>query len=161
MTDKLLGPVPYFIELGHTFPSGLPKQVREAAIDVALAALDAIGFDFGPAHTEVKLTDRGPLLIEVNARAGGDFVPDLVRHATGVSLLDQTIVAATGNRPDLTPTVHGGAAIRFLAGRTGTVAALPDTTVLTRFPEVVASRIKAVPGQRTTHPATATSDWAT
>ncbi|WP_305788049.1 ATP-grasp domain-containing protein [Symbioplanes lichenis] len=149
VTDKLLGPVPHFVELGHTFPSGLPPERSRAAADVAVAALAALGFDYGPAHVEVKLTARGPVLIEVNARAGGDFVPDLVRHATGVGLLEQTIVASTGGTPQLRPSRHGGAAIRFLTGSTGVVAALPDTTVLEHFPSVVAFRVKAVPGQRT------------
>jgi biotin carboxylase len=152
VTDKLLGPVPHFVELGHTFPSGLPPERSRAAAEVALAALAAIGFDFGPAHVEVKLTERGPVLIEVNARAGGDFVPDLVRHATGVGLLEQTIIASTGGTPELRPSRDGGAAIRFLAGRAGVVAALPDTTILERFPTVVAFRVKAVPGQRTNRP---------
>jgi biotin carboxylase len=153
VTDKLLGPVPHFVELGHTFPSGLPAERTRAAADVALAALAAIGFDFGPAHVEVKLTERGPVLIEVNARAGGDFVPDLVRHATGVGLLEQTIIASTSGTPDLRPTRSGGAAIRFLAGHAGVVAALPDTATLEHFPTVVAHRVKAVPGQRTNRPA--------
>nr|AKA59389.1 carboxylase [uncultured bacterium AB_9] len=153
VTDKLLGPVPHFVELGHTFPSGLPEERSGAAARVALAALEAVGFDFGPAHVEVKLTARGPVLIEINARAGGDFVPDLVRHATGVGLLEQTIIAATGGTPQLQPSRQRGAAIRFLAGRAGVVAEVPDTTVLDRFPTVVASRVKAVVGQRTTWPA--------
>jgi biotin carboxylase len=152
VTDKLLGPVPYFIELGHTFPSALPQRVRDGAAEVALSALAAVGFDFGPAHTEVKLTDRGPVLIEVNARAGGDFVPDLVRHALGVSLLEQTVVASTGGHPDLTPTLSRGAAIRFLSGRDGVVAAVPDTDVLRRFPEVVSARVKVAAGAQTTFP---------
>lgn len=153
VTDKLLGPTPYFIELGHTFPSGLPEHVRRGAADVATAALDAIGFDFGPAHTEVKLTPRGPVVIEINARTGGDFIPDLVGYATGVALLEQSIAAHTGGVPDLTPTRARGAAIRFLAGRTGVVATVPDTSVLPEhFPTVVGSRIKVVPGQATRWP---------
>lgn len=153
VTDKLLGPTPYFIELGHTFPSGLPGHARQGAAEVAVAALAAIGFDFGPAHTEVKLTPQGPVLIEINARTGGDFIPDLVRYATGVALLEQSIIAHTGGEPDLLPRARRGAAIRFLAGRTGVVATVPDAALVREyFPTVVASRVKAVPGQRTRWP---------
>ncbi|MFC1406077.1 MULTISPECIES: ATP-grasp domain-containing protein [Streptacidiphilus] len=151
VTDKLLGPTPHFVELGHTFPSTLGEGARAAA-ELAVAALDAIGFDFGPAHVEVKLTAQGPVLIEINARTGGDFIPDLVHHAIGVPLLERSIVAHSGGRPDLTPTRAGGAAIRFLAGRSGTVDSVPDTRVLDRFPALVAFQLKAAPGRETRWP---------
>ncbi|MFF3499888.1 ATP-grasp domain-containing protein [Streptomyces sp. NPDC003247] len=151
VTDKLLGPTPHFVELGHTFPSSVGEAADRAA-DLAVAALDAIGFDFGPAHVEAKLTPRGPVLIEINARTGGDFIPDLVEHGTGVPLLRASVVAHSGGRPDLTPTRARGAAIRFIAGRTATVESVPDTGVLENFPSVVAFRVKAAPGQRTTWP---------
>lgn len=34
--------------------------------------LNALGFEYGAAHAEVMLTNRGPLLIEVGARVGGN-----------------------------------------------------------------------------------------
>ncbi|QHA04463.1 ATP-grasp domain-containing protein [Streptomyces broussonetiae] len=151
VTDKLLGPTPHFVELGHTFPSALADEATAAA-ELAVAALDAPGFDFGPAHVEAKLTPRGPVLIEVNAHTGGDFIPDLVHHATGVELLRQSVVAHSGGRPDLTPTRAEGAAIRFIAGRSGTVTGVPDPGVLANFPSVVAFRTKAEAGRRTVWP---------
>ncbi|MFD7169281.1 ATP-grasp domain-containing protein [Streptomyces violascens] len=150
VTDKLLGATPHFVELGHTFPSTLPHA--QQAADLALAALDAIGFDFGPAHTEVKLTPRGPVLIEINARTGGDFIPDLVEQALGIPLLEQSIVAYSGGSPELIPTRAEGAAIRFLAGRDGVVAQAPDPTIMANFPSVISYRSKAVPGRTTRYP---------
>ncbi|GHG01874.1 ATP-grasp domain-containing protein [Streptomyces filamentosus] len=150
VTDKLLGTTPHFVELGHTFPSTVPHAGRAA--DLVLEALDAIGFDFGPAHTEVKLTPRGPVLIEINARTGGDFIPDLVEQALGIPLLEQSIVAASGGVPDLVPTRAEGAAIRFLAGRDGVVDQAPDPAVMANFPGVVAHRSKAEPGRATRYP---------
>ncbi|MGP3999336.1 ATP-grasp domain-containing protein [Streptomyces sp. 8N706] len=152
VTDKLLGPTPYFLELGHTFPSVLPEAVTRAAAGTALAALDAVGFDFGPAHVEVKLTERGPVLIEINARTGGDFIPDLVRHATGVPLLEQSIIAHSGGVPDLAPRRQGGSAIRFVTGRAGTVESVTGQDLDERFPSVVAFRMKAAPGRVTPWP---------
>ncbi|MFS0692404.1 ATP-grasp domain-containing protein [Streptomyces nitrosporeus] len=152
VTDKLLGPTPHFVEFGHTFPSALGEQA-DAAAAVAVSALAAIGFDFGPAHVEAKLTPDGPVLIEINARTGGDFIPDLVEHALGVALLEQSLRAHSGERPDLEPVRRRGAAIRFLAGRDGTVREVPDAGILEHFPAVVAHRVKAVAGQTTTWPA--------
>lgn len=152
VTDKLLGPTPHFVELGHTFPSTLEEGARGAAA-LAADALAAIGFDFGPAHVEAKLTPRGPVLIEINARTGGDFIPDLVEQALGVPLLEQSIRAHSGLVPDLEPRHHKGAAIRFIPGRTGTVRSVTDPAILEHFPSVVAHRVTAAPGRETVWPA--------
>ncbi|WJV44773.1 ATP-grasp domain-containing protein [Streptomyces flavofungini] len=54
--------------------------------------LDALGITETPAHTEVMLTDRGPVLIETGARLGGGTGPDVVDAYLGVS---QTALAVT------------------------------------------------------------------
>ncbi|MFE2639484.1 ATP-grasp domain-containing protein [Streptomyces scopuliridis] len=55
------------------------------------AVLDALGIKSSPAHTEVMLTARGPVLIETGARLGGATAPDVVERYCGVS---QTSLAA-------------------------------------------------------------------
>jgi biotin carboxylase len=152
VTDKLLGSTPYFVEYGHTFPSVLPDSVTGPAAANAVAALNAVGFDFGPAHVEVKICADGPKLIEINARTGGDLVPELVQHATGVALLEQTIRAAMGGVPDLTPRRRQGAAIRFAVGRDGRVASVTGDDLRKHFPAVVDSRLKVAPGDTTRWP---------
>src|SRR5262245_17370225 len=84
VTDKVPPAAPYFEETGDTFPSALPPAVTKDLAETALAALKAIGFDFGAAHTEVKMTTDGPKLIEVNARIGGAEIADIVELATGI-----------------------------------------------------------------------------
>lgn len=83
VTDKMLGPHPCFFERGETFPSVLPPELTQACADVARAAPEAVGHDFGAARVEVKLTAKGPRLIEVNARMGGAQITRLVRESTG------------------------------------------------------------------------------
>lgn len=48
-------------------------------------ALDALGVVSGAAHTEVIMTDRGPVLIESGARLGGGTAPDIVEKFSGTS----------------------------------------------------------------------------
>lgn len=52
--------------------------------------LDALGIRWGPAHSEVMLTDRGPVLIETGARMQGTILPDSVLAATGHSQVTLT-----------------------------------------------------------------------
>jgi biotin carboxylase len=61
-------------------------------------ALDALGFRFGAAHTELMVTDNGPLLIEVNARLAGGNQPWVCQLATGGNPIDHMIRYLLGYR---------------------------------------------------------------
>jgi len=50
--------------------------------------LDAVGFKNGISHNELMFTERGPILIEINARMHGVQAPGLVEMATGTNLAD-------------------------------------------------------------------------
>jgi biotin carboxylase len=65
--------------------------------------LDVLGMRFGVAHTEVMMTDRGPLLMELNARPPGGAQPWACQLATGDNLIDRTVRYLSGGgdiRPD-------------------------------------------------------------
>ena len=81
ITRKHLGPLPYFVEMGHDFPAALSAEQAALVSNAALAALDAVGFRFGPAHTEVRLHDDKAYVIETNARLAGGMIPELIRRA--------------------------------------------------------------------------------
>ncbi|NEE13291.1 ATP-grasp domain-containing protein, partial [Streptomyces sp. SID7499] len=84
---KHLGAEPYFVEAGHDVPAPVPATTAEALGDTALRSLAALGLGWGAAHTELRLTARGPVVIEVNPRLAGGMIPVAVRAATGVDLV--------------------------------------------------------------------------
>merc|ERR1711972_409687 len=47
--------------------------------------LDAVGFKHGPSHNEIMFTERGPILIEINARMHGVQGPKVIELATGTN----------------------------------------------------------------------------
>lgn len=53
--------------------------------------LEALGFDHGPAHSDVILTASGPVLIEAGARLQPEDSVHLMRAATGSSHTDATV----------------------------------------------------------------------
>src|SRR6202453_3752303 len=71
----------------------------EAVVSYVEQVLDALGFTFGQNHTEVMLTDRGPLLIETNARLPGGGQPSACQLATGNNGVDPMIQYLTRERP--------------------------------------------------------------
>jgi len=75
-----------FRETGMFIPADLPQAQQAVVLEVATAALRALGVQTGCFHTEIKLTPSGPRVIEVNGRLGGG-VPDMLFQASGVSLL--------------------------------------------------------------------------
>ncbi|MFJ9351152.1 ATP-grasp domain-containing protein [Streptomyces sp. NPDC101237] len=98
ITEKLLGPPPLFVEVGHVHPAPLPEDRVRAVEDLVTEFLTACGYLFGPAHTEVIWTARGPRVVESQARLGGDRIPRLVELATGLDI-ERAIFAALADRP--------------------------------------------------------------
>ena len=86
ITRKYSDPVS-LVELGHVMPAPLSPEDWDAVGAHVCRALDALGVEFGPTHTEVVLTESGPRLIETHLRFGGDSIWDLVADATGVDLV--------------------------------------------------------------------------
>src|SRR5439155_2829859 len=74
LAHKQIGPAPYMEEVGHAL-NGADLLLRDDALLAMLrTAHRALGVGTGVTHTEVKLTDRGPAIVEVNARLGGDLI---------------------------------------------------------------------------------------
>ena len=114
VTGKHLGPLPDFVEIGHDFPAPVPPEVAGALTACASAATDALELHGCATHTELRWSARGPIVIEVNPRLAGGFIPELVRLAHGVDLIEQAIALACGEPPSLAPATASHAALRFL-----------------------------------------------
>lgn len=114
VTDKHLSDPPHFVELGHDFPSRTDERIRRALAETTLRALAAVGFDFGPAHTELRWTPAGPVVVEINPRLAGGMIPELVWHATGIDLMNAWFQLLLGNAVRLVPGRAHAASIRFL-----------------------------------------------
>jgi|HubBroStandDraft_3_1064219.scaffolds.fasta_scaffold00815_7 biotin carboxylase len=140
VTTKYLSAPPLFVEIGHDFPCARPAATPAdiaALAAAACAALAAVGFDFGPAHTELRLTPSGPVVVEINPRLAGGMIPELVRLATGVDLLAAFLSQLAGEEPVLAPSRAEHAAIRFLiAPAEGTLAGVEGLEAARRLPAV-------------------------
>lgn len=127
ITDKITTEAPHFVEMGHTQSSRLPEDIQMAICDVTEAACKAIGIDKGPAHVEMKVTKRGPVMIELGARMGGDNITThLLPLSTGIDMVGSTIKVALGEEPNITPILHCGSAIRYFNVPFGTIKAIEN-----------------------------------
>lgn len=115
---KVLGFAPFFEEVSHTVDAADPLMASAEIRSVLQRAHSALGLRDGITHSEIRLTSAGPVLIEINGRPGGDFIPMLGRLATGQNPLTAGLRIALG-RPvgDAAPRPDpgaGAAVIHFL-----------------------------------------------
>jgi hypothetical protein len=77
-------------ETGIIGPSTVDTATEAAVLEKAWAAHEALGLGSGAFHVELKLTDRGPEVLEVNGRLGG-YVRRLVRLGTGTDIAPSAV----------------------------------------------------------------------
>lgn len=149
ITDKSVAGFPFFIEDGHMFPAQLEVGLGESVCALVKQALQAVGHDHGISHTEVKLTPKGPRIVEINPRPGGNYIAELIERVTGIDFLSAQIDLSLGRRPNLQRKETGvtSAAIKFLVPpQGGFVTAMKGLEALTGAPNVVRSTISQVAG---------------
>ncbi|RDI50621.1 ATP-grasp domain-containing protein [Nocardia mexicana] len=132
LARKRTGLEPYFEELGHIVDADDPLLRDDTLMGTLARAHRELGIENGITHSEVRLTSRGPLIIEINGRLGGDLIPYLGKIATGIDPGEVLVDIASGRRPTLNPTRNAVAGIRFgYPGRDCVVRAVrvPDRAV--------------------------------
>ncbi|MFF8992563.1 ATP-grasp domain-containing protein [Streptomyces sp. NPDC014983] len=79
----------------YDYEEPVPANTAESRVLRAFtfAVLDALGIRNSPAHTEVMLTESGPVLIETGARLGGATSPAVVERHCGMSQTALTAAA--------------------------------------------------------------------
>ncbi|MEU8271015.1 serine O-acetyltransferase EpsC [Sphaerisporangium sp. NPDC049002] len=137
-----------FAELGHAIPARLEEPAQEEIRASLSRFLDLIGLRDGVTHTELRIGERGPVIIESHNRIAGDAIPELVRGAYGVDLTEYALgwpfglVAELPDRPE----AHAGASVRFLVSGPGRVESVEGAENAAAQDGVLAVRITAKPG---------------
>ncbi|XP_045064045.1 carnosine synthase 1-like isoform X1 [Coregonus clupeaformis] len=92
---------PAFTETASQMPSGLAPEKRAQLIRAAHHACLGCGLQDGVFNVEMKMTEVGPRLIEINARMGGFYLRDWIRQLYGVDILMAAFMVSCGLRPCL------------------------------------------------------------
>ncbi|WP_021016029.1 ATP-grasp domain-containing protein [Prodigiosinella confusarubida] len=118
ITRKYTTGTPHYVETGHDFPASLPPEDEQRIHDAVKWLLDALGHQWGPAHTEVKISGDTLHFIETQTRFGGDQIWEMVWRVTGIHQAGATIAAMAGQK--LTPdhVQFDRMAIRFITNTT-------------------------------------------
>ena len=93
---------PYYAELGHAIPCGLPVEVEERAINIVRKAITALGINHGSVNMDLLITDTGNIhIIDIGARMGGNMIgPYIIPYGTGIDYMGNMLKAAVCDDPD-------------------------------------------------------------
>ncbi|WNM30391.1 ATP-grasp domain-containing protein [Streptomyces sp. Li-HN-5-11] len=135
-------------ETGLLFPVRPPQEMADALYTVAEAAVAALDFAAGLAHTEIKLTAEGPVVIEVNGRLGGGL-HRLMPKAGGLEPVGLALSLAAGEAlPQSVPEPEQYTLHHYVQPPPDAVAVreLPQPRALRALPGVFAADRIAAPG---------------
>jgi carbamoyl-phosphate synthase large subunit len=105
----------FFVEDRHIIPAKVTEEDEKQISLTIIDAIKKIGLDNCAVHTEIKLTANGPVIIEVGARLGGDYISsDLVPLSTGINMHEQAINICLNNEIDVKPSKLKYAGVQFI-----------------------------------------------
>jgi len=97
LADRHIVFPPYFVEIGHTFPTKMDSSQVEALWTEFEKAIRAVGIERGAAKGDVKLSSKGPMIGEIAARLSGGYMSGWTYPlSSGRSATPWAIEACTG-----------------------------------------------------------------
>jgi len=154
VADRHIRFAPYFVEMGHTMPSGLDTPRLRAAEEVFIRGIRALGIHEGAAKGDVKLTPGGPVVGEIAARLSGGYMSGWTFPlSSGVEVTEAALRIAVGLPPgDLSPRRAWVSAERAFISIPGRVAALEGLEEARELPRVRELFLRAAVGQEVALP---------
>ena len=105
----------YFVEDRHVVPASISSEKEKKIRITVINAIKKIGLHSCAVHAEVKYSINGPVIIEIGARLGGDYITsDLVPLSTGVNIHEHAINICLNRKINITPSLSGFAGVQFI-----------------------------------------------
>lgn len=130
---------PYFVETCHRpgYRFGAQRALVDAFVRGVLAALR---MRTGITHLEFRMTEAGPVLMEVAVRTPGDYIMDAMDLTWGCDVFEAVIELALGHPADLpgrdaAPSASAG--VRFVTAPPGRVVRVTGRDLVEAHPAVV------------------------
>lgn len=92
--DKFCNPL---VPIGESFPSTMSSYTQEQAHSETQRLLDLLGIKHGALNFDFHYDKNGNFsFLELGPRNGGNLIPEVIRHSTGVDLIKYTVDSALG-----------------------------------------------------------------
>ena len=140
---------PYFEETIYLTPSRLSVECQKEVGKRCREACASLGLTEGAVHAELRVTESGPVVIEVNPRAIGGLCSDVLRFGTGLRLEDIMLHHALGDRAPLPERVESAAGVMMLpVEKGGTLLRVDGVEMAEEVTGIERVAITAHPGQQ-------------
>lgn len=140
---------PHFREVEFITPTAFPAEIEQAAYRANVQTVKGFGLDFAVVHSEMRMTSRGPRLLELHPRPAGQRVPEIIQRSLGVDLFGAAIEIALDHRPTITPVRSGYAGYRCLCPeKAGVLRAINGVEAARKSLGVYDIELTARPGTR-------------
>lgn len=98
-----------YVALGEFWPTMLTPEMKSKVDNELQNLITALGMKTSAYNIEVIIDENDDIyILELGPRNGGSYIPQLIKYATGVDMVDYTIKAAIGDdcsSLEMTPTV--------------------------------------------------------
>ena len=92
-----------FVPISASFPYNMPKDVQDKIHSEIQRLLSLLGMRTSTYNFDMRIDkDFNVYLMEVAPRDGGNYIPDVIKYATGVDLVECSVKAAMGEKIDCT-----------------------------------------------------------
>lgn len=99
VTNKINTGEPHFVEIGHYQPAEISYEDYLKITTIVVKTIKALKLNNIGTHIEVMLTKKGPYIIEVGPRLGGDNISTkLTRASTGVDMISLVLDISLGKK---------------------------------------------------------------
>ncbi|XP_018613161.1 carnosine synthase 1-like [Scleropages formosus] len=99
---------PYFCNTSHIMPAGLSPEKQAQLRTAAYQSCRHCGLVHGIFNVDMKMTERGPKVIEINPRSGGFYLPAWTKAVYGVDIIMVAFFLCCDIQPHLwTPEPRG------------------------------------------------------
>lgn len=151
--DQIRMQSPYFLQIAARLPYMCKPREKRLIRDLVSQTVKALGIHDSATHTEIMFTSRGPKIVEIGCRVGGDDLHDALWRVTGVNMTYEVIQIALGlpRRYNIRTRTH--TAMRFFLPESGgIVSAIRIAPGLKEAPFLSELAIEVQPGQHVAPP---------
>jgi len=91
-----------FVPVAASFPYNMPEDVQNKIHETIQRLLTSLGMRTSTYNFDMRIDkDFNVYLMEVAPRDGGNYIPQVIRYATGVDLVECSVEAAMGETIDI------------------------------------------------------------
>ncbi len=141
---------PYFEETYYLTPSRLTESQQTDLVGEIRRCCEAYRLEQGPVHAEARLTDEGPVLIELAARTIGGQCGRLIEFSLHQKLEELVILGMCGVKPDISENAQAAGVLMIPVTNTGLLKRVEGLTKAMQTEHVVDIEIHIREGYKLT-----------